>query len=163
MRWVVKATPQQIYPREWPGTHCTGGWVGPRAGLDGCENLAPTGKWSPDRSARSESLYRLSYPSTQLGWVATGSLGKYGKQELMRWREGGRPTREENGMSICESWRRENLKILQEATSLGEGQERVPDVDDATWRLKGQKLVRRRRRRRRRRRKRRRKIVSSSL
>jgi hypothetical protein len=19
-----------------PGTHCTGGWVGPRAGLDGC-------------------------------------------------------------------------------------------------------------------------------
>jgi hypothetical protein len=26
-----------------PDTHCIGGWVGPRAGLDGCENLAPTG------------------------------------------------------------------------------------------------------------------------
>ena len=23
-------------PPERPGTHCIGGWVGPRAGLDGC-------------------------------------------------------------------------------------------------------------------------------
>jgi hypothetical protein len=28
--------PAAIYPRERPGTHCTGGWVGPRAGLDRC-------------------------------------------------------------------------------------------------------------------------------
>jgi hypothetical protein len=34
--------------------------VGPRAGLDGSENLAPTGIRSPDLPARSESLYRLS-------------------------------------------------------------------------------------------------------
>ena len=27
--------PGRLYPRERPGTHCTGGWVGPRAGLDG--------------------------------------------------------------------------------------------------------------------------------
>jgi len=26
--------PAVLYPRERPGTHCTGGWVGPRAGLD---------------------------------------------------------------------------------------------------------------------------------
>jgi hypothetical protein len=26
-----------------PGTHCTEGWLGPRAGLAGAENLAPTG------------------------------------------------------------------------------------------------------------------------
>jgi len=25
-----------VYPRERPGTHCIGGWVGPRGGLDGC-------------------------------------------------------------------------------------------------------------------------------
>ena len=25
--------PGALYPRERPGTHCTGGWVGPRAGL----------------------------------------------------------------------------------------------------------------------------------
>jgi hypothetical protein len=28
-------TPAALYPVErTPGTHCTGGWVGPRAGLD---------------------------------------------------------------------------------------------------------------------------------
>ena len=26
--------PAALYPRERRGTHCTGGWVGPRAGLD---------------------------------------------------------------------------------------------------------------------------------
>jgi hypothetical protein len=37
--------------------------VGPRAGLDGCgKSRPPTGIQSPDRPARNESLYRLSYP-----------------------------------------------------------------------------------------------------
>jgi hypothetical protein len=31
---VVSTTPRPLYPRERPDTHCTGGWVGPRAGLD---------------------------------------------------------------------------------------------------------------------------------
>ena len=39
--------------------HCTGGWVGPRAGLDG---KSRPGIRSPDRPARSESLHRLRYP-----------------------------------------------------------------------------------------------------
>jgi len=30
--------PAILYPREGPDTHCTGGWVGPRAGLDGRKN-----------------------------------------------------------------------------------------------------------------------------
>ena len=59
---VVSATPRPLHRREKPGTHCIGGWVGPRAGLDDAENLAPTGILSPDRPARSESLYRLSAP-----------------------------------------------------------------------------------------------------
>jgi hypothetical protein len=33
--WVVNITPQPLYPRERPGTHCVVGWVGPWAGLDG--------------------------------------------------------------------------------------------------------------------------------
>ena len=32
--WVVSATPWPLYPWERPGTHCKGGWVGPRTGLD---------------------------------------------------------------------------------------------------------------------------------
>jgi hypothetical protein len=35
--WVVSTTPRQLYSRERPGTHCTGGWVGLRVGLDVCE------------------------------------------------------------------------------------------------------------------------------
>jgi len=36
MGWVVNITPRPRFtPGErTPGTHCTGGWVGPRAGLD---------------------------------------------------------------------------------------------------------------------------------
>jgi hypothetical protein len=35
--WMVSTTPRPLYPRERPGTHCTGGWVDLRAGLDVCE------------------------------------------------------------------------------------------------------------------------------
>ena len=38
--------------------------MGRKAGVDGWENLTPTGIRSPDRPARSESLYRLSYRVT---------------------------------------------------------------------------------------------------
>jgi len=44
-----------------PGTHCTGGWVGPRAYLDNC-GKSPTGICFPDRSARNDSQYRIRYP-----------------------------------------------------------------------------------------------------
>jgi len=36
MGWVVNATPRPLYPRERPGTHWIGGWLGLRAGLDWC-------------------------------------------------------------------------------------------------------------------------------
>ena len=44
------------------GAHCTGGWVGVVACLDGmgAENLAPTGVRTPERPSRNVSLYRLS-------------------------------------------------------------------------------------------------------
>jgi hypothetical protein len=36
--------PGRSLPRERPGTHCTGGWVGPRAGLDRCgKSRSPPG------------------------------------------------------------------------------------------------------------------------
>jgi len=33
--------PAALYPRERPGTLCTGGWVGPRAGLNGRKIFDP--------------------------------------------------------------------------------------------------------------------------
>ena len=50
--------PAALPPGKRPGTHCAEGWASPRAGLDGCgKSLAHTDVRSPDRSARSESLY----------------------------------------------------------------------------------------------------------
>jgi hypothetical protein len=34
---MVSTTLRPLYPQERTGTHCTGGWVGPRAGLEVCE------------------------------------------------------------------------------------------------------------------------------
>ena len=55
--------PAALYPREKAGTHCTGGLLGPTAGLDKCGKSRPTGIRSSDRPARSQLLYRLRYPA----------------------------------------------------------------------------------------------------
>jgi len=47
--WVVNATPQPPCPREWWGTYSVGGWVAPRAGVNGFGQFAPAGIWFPDR------------------------------------------------------------------------------------------------------------------
>ena len=61
--WGVSTTPRSLYPRERSGTHCTGDGVGPQGRFGRVRKISPpTGIRSPDRPARSESLYRLSYP-----------------------------------------------------------------------------------------------------
>ena len=35
-------TPDSLPPGKTPGTHCTGGWVDPRSGMDRCGKFAPT-------------------------------------------------------------------------------------------------------------------------
>ena len=50
-----------------PSTHCyEAGWA-PGPVWRVAENLALTGIRSPDRKARSESLYRLRYPGPSVG------------------------------------------------------------------------------------------------
>jgi hypothetical protein len=60
--WVVGTTPRPLYPRERPGTHCTGDWVGSRAGLDRCEKSLPTGIRFPDRPVRSSVAISTELP-----------------------------------------------------------------------------------------------------
>jgi hypothetical protein len=62
MGCVINATPRPLYPRERPGTHCIGGWVGPRDILDWCGTFRPYRDSISGPSTRGESLYRLSYP-----------------------------------------------------------------------------------------------------
>jgi hypothetical protein len=46
-------------PLERPGTHCTGGWVGPRAGLDRCGKSCPHQNSIPGPS----STYPVAIPT----------------------------------------------------------------------------------------------------
>jgi len=51
-RWIRWSTPHPDHftPGKRHGTGCTARWVGPRAGLDGCGNLAPPG-FDPEPSS----------------------------------------------------------------------------------------------------------------
>jgi hypothetical protein len=57
--------PAALYPGERsPGTHCIGGWVGPRAGPDAEARrkiLCLCRRSNPGRPVRSQTLYCLSY------------------------------------------------------------------------------------------------------
>ena len=55
--------PAALYFRERPGTHFTGGWMGPRAGLDGRKISSPPGFHPRTVQPVAQSLYRLSYPA----------------------------------------------------------------------------------------------------
>ena len=65
--------PAAIYPRERPGTHFTGGWVGPRAGLDRC------GKFRPHR----DSIPGLSKFITLLQQKTTLSVHRIGRVQVL--------------------------------------------------------------------------------
>ena len=54
--------PAALYPRERLGTHFTGGWWTPGPDWTGGKSR-PHRDSIPDRSARSQSLYRQSYPA----------------------------------------------------------------------------------------------------
>ena len=62
--------PAALYYRERSGTHCTGGWVGPRAGLEGGKSR-PTGIRSPDRPTRSSVAIPTELPGPQVYKVSS--------------------------------------------------------------------------------------------
>jgi hypothetical protein len=62
--WSASRPGRAILGERTPGTHWIGGWVGPRAGLDAGARrkiLCPCRGSNPDRPARSQTLYCLSY------------------------------------------------------------------------------------------------------
>jgi hypothetical protein len=62
--WGVSIMLRLLFtPRKDP-THCTRGWVGPRADVDRCgKSRPPTGFRSSDRPVHSQLVYRLCYPA----------------------------------------------------------------------------------------------------
>jgi len=63
MGCVVNATPRSLYPRDRPGTHCIGEWVGSRAGLDGCAKS----RFHRDSIPGPSVQQRVTVP-TELSW-----------------------------------------------------------------------------------------------
>jgi len=61
--WVVNIKPWPLHLREWAGTHCIGGWLGPRWVWMDVENLDTAGIWFLNCPACTEFLYQLCYPS----------------------------------------------------------------------------------------------------
>jgi hypothetical protein len=60
--WVVSTMPRPLYPgKDLVPIVQEAGWA-PGPVWTCAKNLALTGIWSPDRPARSQPLYRLSYP-----------------------------------------------------------------------------------------------------
>jgi hypothetical protein len=45
--WVFDTTLRSLHLREWPGTHCIGGWVSPRAAMDGSVKPRPSPRPDP--------------------------------------------------------------------------------------------------------------------
>jgi hypothetical protein len=68
--------PGRLTPEErTPSTHSTGGWVGPRTGLDAVKRKIMTlPESNPGRPARRPSLYRLSYRDPNLTSTFSNSL-----------------------------------------------------------------------------------------
>jgi hypothetical protein len=67
--WSASHPCRYIPGERAPGTHWIGGWVGPRAGLDEVEKRKFLTLWGLELRplglpARSQSLYRLSYPGS---------------------------------------------------------------------------------------------------
>jgi hypothetical protein len=54
---VQRQAPAAFYPRERPSTHCTGGWMGPRAGLDVWEKSRPLPVFDPRKVQPVTSCY----------------------------------------------------------------------------------------------------------
>ena len=52
-------SPQPLYARESAGTHCTGGWVGPRAGLARCGKSRP----APEFDLRTVQFTGVAIPT----------------------------------------------------------------------------------------------------
>lgn len=62
MKVKDKGEIQLLTPGKIPGTRCTGGCIGLRAGLDRCRKITPIRTQSLDHQACSELLYLLRCP-----------------------------------------------------------------------------------------------------
>jgi len=78
MGWVVNATLRPLYPREIPGTHCIGDWVGHRAGLDRCGKSRPPPGFDP-RTVQPVHEYVIPVHAMKHIWEWRYSTTRWGR------------------------------------------------------------------------------------
>jgi len=68
--------PGRSLPPEKPGTHCTGGWMGPRVSLDRCGKPGPHRKSIPGPSSPYSVAIPTELPGPLYGWctIRNGSV-----------------------------------------------------------------------------------------
>ena len=74
--------PAALYPWERPGTHCTGGWVGPRAGLDRCGKSRPHRDSIPGPSSPERVAIPTTLPAPRLCFYQNGMYESWGRRAL---------------------------------------------------------------------------------
>ena len=68
-------TPATFLLGKIPGPHCVGGWVGPRASVEGCRKSRPHWDLIPGPPAPSELLYWLCcHANTKFSWVKLSNI-----------------------------------------------------------------------------------------
>ena len=80
--------PAALPPGTKLGTHCTGGWVGPRAGRNGGRKISPPPRFDPRTVQPVASGYTdYATPVHEGESVAFHFLATYGLQQLrnLRW------------------------------------------------------------------------------
>jgi hypothetical protein len=81
---MVNATSRSLYPRRRPSTHGIRGWVGSRAGLDGCGKYRPPPVFDPwtvqpvvsrytDFGIRYSKIWRVA---TRTSWLQAGLMSQ---------------------------------------------------------------------------------------
>ena len=74
---VVNAPSRTLYPRERLRTHFRGGWVDPRADLEGCENLAPRRDYPQDHGHLAMKAHKWSGVTAPLTFTSAQDAGDW--------------------------------------------------------------------------------------
>jgi hypothetical protein len=88
--WGFSVTPRPLFTpkKDLEPIVQEAGWA-PTPVWTGAENLAPTGIQSPDRPARSQSLYRLRYPVAVLLFCKSYNIWRLKSRWSADWHEDG--------------------------------------------------------------------------
>jgi hypothetical protein len=68
---MASTKPRPLYPRERPGTHCTGGWMDPRTDLVVCEKSRPHQNSIPGPSSPQPVAILTDIPAPTGGVYST--------------------------------------------------------------------------------------------